>query len=136
MMESSSLIKSNSILLLSDSKNYLYFICNDPVFYPPLGKETFLGINFARIIWDIRFDSSCMLDKNDLSFIEYPNYICYQKADIFDSDIVAQQMLSGDIKIHKLCNNDVFKRILTGLEYSPYVKPKIWNYYQQYCVVE
>lgn len=129
-------VKRGSILLLSGSKEHLYFICNDPVFYPSLGKDTFLAVNLTSVVPEIKFDTTCVLDRGDHPFIQHPSYIFYQRAEIFGVDTVTQQVISGDIRTHQLCDKTVFRRVLSGFECSEHVKPKIRNYYQKYCVLK
>jgi hypothetical protein len=127
-------VQKGTIMLLSGAKEHLYFICNDPVFYPTLVKKCFLAVNLTSMNPDIEHDPTCTLTVGDHPFIKHDSYILYSKAAIFGEDTVTQQVISGDIRTHDDCDSVVFKRILAGFLVSGKVKPKIKHYYNQYCV--
>lgn len=127
-------VKKGTILLLSGSKEHIYFICNDPVFYPKIAKTSFLAVNLTSIVEGVEHDPTCVLNVGDHSFVKHPSYIFYGKADIFGVETIAGQVQSGDIRIHHPCEDSTFQRILAGFTQSSFVKPKILNYYQKYCV--
>ncbi len=126
-------LQKGTILLLSGAKEHLFFICNDPVFYPPLVKETFLAVNLTSITDLSETDTTCLLDSGDHPFIRHPSYIFYRRADIFGAETIIQQVTAGDIRVHQPCENNVFQRILNGFALSPHVRPKIKSYYHRYC---
>lgn len=127
-------VQKGTILLLSGSKEHIFFICNNPVFYPPLVKETFLAVNLTSLSDSSETDTSCLLDIDDHPFIRHPSYIFYRRAEIFGAQTVIQQVAAGDIRAHQPCDERVFHRILNGFAISPHVKPRIRNYYYRYCV--
>lgn len=134
MMSSFIPVKRGSILLLSGSKEHIYFICNNPVFYPRLTKDCFLAVNLTSIGSGFEIDSACILNTGDHPFVKHPSYIFYQRAQIFGVDTVTRQVISGDIRTHQPCDGEIFLRILNGFSVSPYTKPIIKSYYQKYCV--
>ncbi|WP_333894959.1 hypothetical protein [Atlantibacter hermannii] len=127
-------VQKGTIMLLSGSKEHLFFICNDPVFYPKLAKESFLAVNLTSIAAGIEPDSSCLLNVGDHPFVRHPSYVLYRRAEIFGADSVIQRVSAGDIRIHDPCSEGTFQRILGGFNVSPHVRPVIKNYYQKYCV--
>ncbi|HHA1934672.1 hypothetical protein ACEV60_21430 [Enterobacter ludwigii] len=133
-MDSFTPVKKGSILLLSGPKEHIYFICNDPVFYPQLARDSFLAVNLTSVGGGYEIDHSCLLDVGDHPFVKHPSYIFYQRAQIFGVDTVMRQVIAGDIRTHQPCEDDTFRRILSGFDISPYVNPKIKSYYQKYCI--
>ncbi|HBL9999454.1 TPA: hypothetical protein LT059_004016 [Salmonella enterica subsp. enterica serovar Kodjovi] len=127
-------VKRGTILLLSGSKEHIYFICNDPVFYPHLAKDSFLAVNLTSVDKGFEIDPTCILNVGDHPFVRHPSYIFYQRAQIFGVDTVIRQVISGDIRVHQSCGEETFRRILAGFNVSPYVNPKVKAYYQKYCV--
>ncbi|EIF0102212.1 hypothetical protein LEX56_004686 [Salmonella enterica] len=127
-------VQKGTILLLSGSKEHIFFICNDPVYYPKMVKETFLAVNLTSITDAFEPDHSCVLDVGDHPFIRHSSYVFYRRAEIFGAETVIHGVTSGDIRVHQPCEESTFQRILTGFEISPHVKPVIRNYYQKYCV--
>ncbi|EIV5803169.1 TPA: hypothetical protein RFY33_003298 [Klebsiella aerogenes] len=127
-------VQKGTILLLSGSKEHIYFICNDPVFYPKLVKETFLAVNLTSISDAFEPDRTCILDVGDHPFVRHPSYIFYRRAEIFGAETVTNRITAGDIRVHQPCEDITFQRILDGFSVSPHVKPVIRNYYQRYCV--
>lgn len=121
-------------MLLSGSKEHIYFICNDPVYYPKIAKDSFLAVNLTSIVDGIEHDPTCVLNVGDHPFVIHPSYIIYSRADVFGVDTIAGKVKSGDIRIHQPCNDSTFQRILAGFNASSFVKPKIRDYYQKYCV--
>lgn len=133
-MSSFTPVKRGTILLLSGSKEHIYFICNDPVFYPRLTKECFLAVNLTSIGSGFEIDNTCVLNVGDHPFVKHPSYIFYQRAEILGADTVTRQVISGDIRTHEPCSEKTFLRILNGFTASPYTTPNILNYYQKYCI--
>ncbi len=120
-------------MLLTGAKEHLFFICNDPVFYPALTKECFLAVNLTTIYRDIAYDDTCILGIGDHPFVKHDSYILYKKAEVLGVDTVTSQVMAGDIRVSEPCRNDVFDRILNGFNVSPHVKPKIRKFYNKYC---
>jgi hypothetical protein len=134
MTQEFSPVQKGTIMLLSGSKEHLYFICNDPVFYPRLACDSFLAVNLTSVTEGIESDPTCLLNVGDHPFVRHPSYVFYRRAEIFGAATVIQSVSSGDIRIHDPCSDGTFQRILDGFNVSPHVKPLIKNYYQKYCV--
>lgn len=127
-------VQKGTILLLSGSKEHIFFICNDPVFYPRLTKDCFLAVNLTSICHEIEHDPTCVLGVGDHPFVRHPSYIFYRRAEILGADTIIQQVASGDIRTHEPCEEETFQRILDGFDISPHVTPKVRSYYQKYCL--
>ena len=122
-----------TLLIPSGGTDHLFFICNDPVFYPRLAKECFLAVNISTVKLGIEHDSTCILNIGDHPFVQHPSFVYYKKADIFGSVTVSQQIAAGDIRTHAPTNDQTFERILAGFGISPHVIPRIKSFYHNYC---
>lgn len=127
-------VQKGTILLLSGAKEHIFFICNDPVFYPRLNKNTFLAVNLTSVSEEFESDNTCILNVGDHPFVKHPSYIFYRRAEIFGTETVTNGVSAGDIRVHQPCEIATFQRILDGFAVSPHVTPKIKGYYQRYCV--
>lgn len=117
----------------SQSEKHLFFVCSDPVFYPPKTKECILAVNISTIVAGVDHDPTCVLQKDDHPFIKHPSYVYYRKADIFGAVTVATKIRSGEIFTHEPCNDVVFRRIIAGFQVSDEVTGEIARFYTKYC---
>lgn len=126
-------MKKGTILVPTGSANHLHFLCCDPTFYPNLGKDCILGVNISSINDGTEYDSSCLLDAGDHSFIKHPSYIYYRKAEIFGVESISRNIAEGNFSSHDPCSDELFQRILKGFEISEELRFKIKNFYEKYC---
>lgn len=126
-------LRKGTLLIPSGGTDHLFFICNDPVYYPKMAKECFLAVNISTVKPGIEHDSTCILNAGDHPFVHHSSFVYYKKADIFGAITVSQQIASGDIRTHAPCSDQTFSRILAGFGISPHVIPRIRLFYQKYC---
>lgn len=115
-----------TILIPNFHTPHLHFICNDPVFYPGLGKECVLLVNISSIKPNIPYDKSCVLDVGEHPFITKPSFI-------YSSAGIQLQIAEGNYSVREDCNESVFKRILNGFSISKEVTIKVFRFYEKYC---
>lgn len=126
-------MRKGTLLILTGPVEHLFFICNDPTFYPRFAKDCFLGVNISSIKTGIEFDKTCLLRPGDHSFVSRPSYVFYEKAQIFGSESAQQRVATGEFRTHEMCGDRLFGRIIEGFTESPFVTPKILTYVNAYC---
>jgi hypothetical protein len=127
------LCRKGSILILSGPVKHLHVVCNDPCFYPPVGKSCVLMVNISSLLKESHFDETCVLGSQDHQFIKHDSYVFYKKADIFGAERVNLGLADGSLSSHASFTEKVFKRILDGFEISDETKPKILRFCKKYC---
>lgn len=126
-------IRKGTLLIPTGGTNHLFFVCNDPIFYPNLARECFLAVNISSIKAGIEHDTTCILAVGDHPFVRHPSFVYYKNANILGSVTVSQRIASGDIHTHQPCDDPTFTRILAGFDVSPYVVPRVKTFYKKYC---
>ncbi|MFQ2178093.1 hypothetical protein [Aeromonas veronii] len=126
-------LRKGTLLIPSGGTDHLFFICNDPIFYPNLAKECFLAVNISTIKQGIEHDTTCQLNVGDHPFVRHPSFVFYKKAEIWGAVTVSQEIAMGNIRPHVPCEDPVFTRVLEGFGISPHVLPRIRAFYQKYC---
>lgn len=126
-------LQKGTLLIPSGSTDHLFFICNNPVFYPKAATECILTVNISSVKPDIDYDSTCILHVGDHPFVNHPSFVFYNKARIMGAVTVSQSVASGDFRTHVPCGDQAFQRILDGFGLSPHVIPRIRLFYQKYC---
>lgn len=126
-------MRKGTLLILSGSAEHLFFICNDPCFYPRMAKDAFLGVNISSIKQGVDHDTTCVVFPGEHEFVSRPSFTFYGRAEIFGAESVAQRVESGEFRTHAPCSDSLFSRILQGFHTSPFVRPNIQKYAATYC---
>jgi hypothetical protein len=74
------------------------------------------------------YDNSCLLDKNDHSFIKHKSYIVYHRAEI----LKITQLENMTIRQLEQVTDDVFSRIVGGLLKSRQTPNKVKKFFVDY----
>jgi hypothetical protein len=125
--------RKGSLLIPTGPCHHLHIICNDPVFYPTMGKECFLAVNISSIDPFLEYDASYILKPGDHAFITHDSFVYYRKADIFGATTTARKIAEGDIMTHDPFDDAVFDKVLSGFYASKEVRPKIKKFVELYC---
>ena len=129
------LLEKGTFLAFSGSKNHLFFVCCDPIYYPTNQKDCFLAVNISSVPTDlesISYDTSCILRPGDHPFIIRDSYVFYEKAAIFGADTVINHMQNGDVIPKEPCSYNVFQRIINGFEITDALTYKTKRFYENY----
>jgi hypothetical protein len=129
----SSLARKGTILIPSDSKSHLHFVCSDQIFLREKGKKYVLLVNISSIKNNFHYDTTCTLDVGDHPFITKQSFVYYRKAEIYSVTGINAEIEQGNYTIKENCSIDVFQRILQGFAISKDVKRKIYNFYKKHC---
>jgi hypothetical protein len=127
------IIRKGTLLIKTGAVHHLHIVCNDPVLYPRLARAAFLCVNVSSVPTGIGFDTTCLLNTGDHSFIRHASFVYYDRAAIFGEETVLAQLDSGDIVAHELVSDALFSRLLDGFEKSRFVAPKIRHFYLKFC---
>lgn len=125
--------RKGSLLIISGPVEHLYFICNDPVFFPAKASDCFLAVNITSIKPEIQHDTTCVVVPGDHPFVVRPSYAYYEKAEIFGAETTRRRVATGDYKTHHSCSDQLIDRVIAGFTTSPFVSPKIRKYAEKYC---
>jgi len=116
--------KKGTLLVPSGGTSHLHIICNDTCH---IGANLLVNISSA---YD-GCDSTCMLDVGDHDFVRHASYVFYAKAMIVKARGLKSGFDNGSIRTQAPLRDDVFTRVVEGINASPDTPLNISRYFNQ-----
>lgn len=108
------------------TRGHLHVVVNDPC------KN---GLNLLVVVnshYD-GCDETCVLDSGH-DFIKHLSFIKYARADTVETDLLVRSVKEGIVSYEGLFDDAEFTRICDGVLTSPHTKPRVKQYYDEFCL--
>lgn len=103
---------------LQNPNHHLFILLTDPV--GPAKQVLMVNVSTIR---GERYDSTCVLDARDHPFLRRPSYVVYAASRTEPVSRLMNGIAAGEFIAHELLKEEVFARVVAGIEKSPHTRP-------------
>ena len=105
-----------TLLVPSGPGLHLFFLILGPVVLADYGfSPQLVMVSVTSLRHGVPYDSACVLEAGDHSFVQHRSYLAYRYIRLDDSHHVERMVHSGVWKPHDPCPSDLLKRVVAGV---------------------